>query len=140
MQTNLVEVTIKAFFTSLLLLGVVSCSSTTDVTKNSAQVTDFLVGRTYQLTRPAYVWKGRLFPKDLAGSEGVVSAGTKLAVRKVVVFRSPEVGPYAVVYFEVLTGELTGKTLDFNGRPGRSQPNYLKRDPEMLEPVEGATK
>ena len=130
----------KNFFISLLLLiGVVSCSSMTDVTKNSAQVTDFMVGHTYQLTRPAYVWKGRLVPKYLAGSKGVISAGTKLTVRNVVVFRSPEVGPYVVVYLGVLSGELTGRTLDFNGRPGRSQPDYLKRDPEMFQPVEGAT-
>jgi|LauGreDrversion4_2_1035121.scaffolds.fasta_scaffold1288279_1 hypothetical protein len=131
----------KEFLISLLLLiGVVSCSSTTDVTKNPAQFTDFMVGHTYLLTRPAYVWKGRLVPKDLAGGEGVISAGTKLTVRNVVVFRSPEVGPYAVVYLEILSGEMTGRTLDFNGRPGRSHPIYLKRDPELFEPMEAATK
>lgn len=140
MQTYLVEVAVKTFLISLVVLAVVSCSSTTDVTRNSTQMTDFLLGQTYQLLKPAYIWKGRLTAKELAGSEGVVRAGTKLVVRKIAVMRSPEVGPYAVVYVEVLTGEQSGKTLDINGRPGRSHPTYLKRDPELFEPVESERK
>ena len=132
----------KSLSIALLLLAVVSCSSTTDMTKNSAQMTDFVVGQVYSLKKPTFLLHGSLMTlrqKEPADSEGVMSPGARLVVRKVVVFRSPEVGTTTEVYAEVLTGEHKGKTVSVTAISEILRTGYTKRKPEMLEPVEGET-
>ena len=53
---------------------------------------------------------------------------------------SAEVGTYTDVFAEVLTGEHSGKTVNVGVISKILKSGYAKRDPEMLEPVEGETK
>jgi hypothetical protein len=133
----------KMLSIALMTLAIVSCSSTTDITKNPSTMTDFAVGQVYALKKPCWM-RGKalltLRGKEPADSEGILSAGTKLVVRKVVVERSPEVGTYTDVFAEVLTGEHSGKTVNVGVISKILKSGYAKRDPEMLEPVEGETK
>lgn len=128
---------------ALILLAAVSCSSTTDITKNPSQMTDFVVGQVYALKKPCWI-RGRalltLRGKEPADSEGILNSGTQLVVRKVVVERSSEVGTYTDVFVEVLTGEHSGNNVNVWVISKILTTGYAKRDPEMLEPVEGGTK
>lgn len=130
----------KVLLISLLLLAVVSCSSTTDMGRDTAQMTDFMVGQVYSLKKPTFLLHGSLMTLgriEPADSEGVMGAGARLVVRKVVVFRSPEVGTTTEVYAEVLTGEHKGSTVSVTAISEALKTGYTKREPEVLEPVEG---
>jgi hypothetical protein len=143
MHFNFDEMSMRTFFIGVLLLAVVSCSSTTDITKNPAAMTDFVTGQVYVLKIPVWIWNGSLMTlrdKEPADSEGVLSSGTKLVVRKAVVFRSPEVGTSTEVFAEVLTGDRKGKTVNVSRISQVLKTGYTKRDPTMLEPVEGESK
>lgn len=133
----------KALPISLLLIAVVSCSSTTDVTKNPAPMTDFVVGQVYSLKRAAYLLQGSLMTlrqKEPADSEGIMNPGARLVVRKVVVFRSAEVGTTTEVHAEILTGEHKGRTVSVTAVSEVLKTGYTKRKPEMLVPVDGEWK
>jgi hypothetical protein len=130
----------KTFLISLLALAAVSCSSTTDITRSPAQMTDFVVGQVYSLKKSTYLLHGSLMTlrkKEPADSDGVINPGTGLVVRKVVVFRSPEVGTTTEVYAEVLSGEYKGKTVSVTAISEVLKTGYTKRNPVMLELVEG---
>jgi hypothetical protein len=133
----------RAFFLSVLLVGVASCSSTTDITKNPTAMTDFVVGQVYALKQACWM-RGQVLltlrGKEPADSEGTLSAGTKLVIRKVLVERSSEVGTYTDVFAEALTGEHRGKTVSVGTISKITKTGYAKCDPEMLERVEGETK
>ena len=106
-------------------------------------MTDFVTGQVYVLKIPVWIWNGSLMTlrdKEPADSEGVLSSGTKLVVRKAVVFRSPEVGTSTEVFAEVLTGDRKGKTVNVSRISQVLKTGYTKRDPTMLEPVEGESK
>jgi hypothetical protein len=133
----------RIIFIGILLLSVVSCSSTTDITKNPAAMTDFVMGQVYALKKAVWIREGTLLTlrgKEPAGSEGILSPGTKLVVRKAVVERSLEVGTYTDVFAEVLSGEHRGKTVNVGVISEVLKTGYTKRDPTMLEPVEGESR
>ena len=128
----------RVIFIGILLLAVVSCSSTTDITKNPAAMTDFVMGQVYALKKAVWIRQGTLLTlrgKEPADSEGILSPGTKLVVRKAVVERSLEVGTYTDVFAEVLSGEHKGKTVNVGVISEVLKTGYTKRDPTMLEPV-----
>ena len=123
-----------------MLWVVVSCSSATDMTRNPARMTDFTVGQVYSTKKPTFLLHGSLMTlreKEPADSEGVMVLGARLVVRKVVVFRSPEVGMTTEVYAEVLTGEHKGRTVSLTAISESSKTGYTRRMPEVLELVEG---
>src|SRR6266446_3102654 len=123
---------------AILLLAGASCSSTTDITKNSGAMTDFVIGQVYALKKSAWIWNGMLMTlrdKEPADSEGVLGTGTKLIVRKAVVSRSPEVGTSAEVFAEVVTGDHKGRTVNVSRISQVLKTGYTKSDPTMIEPV-----
>lgn len=123
---------------ALVLLVLAACSSTTDITKNPAQMTDFVVGQVYCLKKSVYLLHGSLMTlrqKEPADSEGVMNPGARVVVRKVVMFRSPEVGTTTEVYAEVLTGEHTGKTVSVTEISEILKTGFTRRKPEALEPI-----
>jgi hypothetical protein len=100
-------------------------------------MTDYVVGATYELRQPAYFWNGVLMGRYLADSNGMLPAGSRLVVRRVVVERAPEMGTFTDIYAEILTGEQKGKTvsISFISRPSDKK-GYVGRDPQMLSLVE----
>src|SRR4051794_12000680 len=132
--------TMKSFFFSLTVLVVAACSSTTDISKNPSQMTDFVVGRVYALKKPAYLWKSRVMPRELADSEGRLGPGTTLAIRKVQVDRSPEMGTLTDVFAEILTGPLKGVTGNVTWISELQKTGYVKRDAAVLVAVEAERK
>jgi hypothetical protein len=130
----------KFLLLASLLLAVVLCSCATDITRNPARMTDFIVGQVYSTKKPTFLLRGSLMTlreKEPAGSEGLVNLGARLVVLKVVVFRSPEVGTTTEVYAEVLTGEHKGITVSLTGVSESLKTGYTRRMPEVLELVEG---
>jgi hypothetical protein len=143
MHLNSDEMSMRTFFIGAMLLAVVSCSSTTDITRNPAAMTDFVIGQVYALKKPVWISEGTLLTlrgKEPADSEGVLNPGTKFVVRKAVVERGLEMGTSTEVYAEILTGERKGKTVNVSVISQRMKTGYTKRDPTMLEPVEGESK
>jgi hypothetical protein len=140
MHLNLDEMIMKTLCVALMLVAVTSCSSTTDITNNAARMTDFVFGQTYELKKPAYVWKGRLMPRELADSEATLASGTILAIRKVEVDHSPEMGTITDVFAEVVAGQSKGRVVNVTWISEVLKTGYTKRNPEMLQPVEGETK
>ena len=131
---------LRTLFIGASLLAVVSCSSTTDITNNAVKMTDFVVGQTYELKKPAYFWKGRLMPIEPADSEATLASGTILAIRKVEVDHSPEMGTITDVFAEVVAGQTKGRVVNVTWISEVLKTGYTKRNPEMFEPVEGETK
>ena len=106
-------------------------------------MTDFIVGQVYSLQKAVWLSHGNLMTlrdKEPHDSQGVMAPGARLAVRKVVVHRSPEIGTYTDVFAEVLTGQHKGKTVNVGVISKISKTGYTKRDPEMLEPVSNESK
>lgn len=129
----------RSIFLSLLLVTAASCSSTSDITRNPAKMTDFVVGQIYELKKPVFLLHGTIMDLDKkpVDSEGELNPGTKLAVRQVVVQRSLEVGTYTDVFAEVLGGKQKGKIVNVGVISEVLKTGYTKRDPTMLEPVVG---
>ena len=122
------------------LLALILSSCTTEVTQNPASATDFVVGQAYELKRPAWMRNGALLTlrdKEAADSEGVLSPGTRLLVRKVEILRGPEHGTTTEVYAEIISGNSKGKIVDISVISERLKTGFTKRDPEMLRVVEG---
>jgi hypothetical protein len=127
-----------ALFASLLLV-IASCNGTTDITRDPSAMSDFIVGKVYELKKAVWIRDQAMLTlrgKEPADSKGVLVPGTLLVVRKVAVERSREVGPYTDVFMEVLTGEHAGKVLNAGVISETLKTGFTKRDPEMLEPVE----
>ena len=124
----------------IVLLALATASCTTDITKDPVDMTDFVVGQTYELKKPAYIWKSRLMPRELADSEGMLAPGTRLTIRKVQVDRSPEMGTVTDVLSEVTTGQFKGRSVNVTWISKILKSGYTKRNPEMLEPVPGESK
>jgi hypothetical protein len=123
---------------TLLILILSSC--TTEVTQNPSSATDFVLGQAYELKRPAWMKNGALLTlRDKAppDSEGVLSQGTKLLVRKVERMRGPEHGTTTEVYAEVISGSFKGKIVDISVISERLKTGFTRRDPEMLTLIEG---
>lgn len=126
-----------AWLVVVFLLG--GCSIRRDITRNPGDMTDFVPGQVYELKQSTWVWKGRLMTlreKEPLDSEGIVPAGTRLAISKIEFNKSFETGPYTKVYSEILTGNFRGQTIDVSVISNSTQSGYTKRDPEMLVPVE----
>jgi hypothetical protein len=120
----------------LISVVIALSSCTTDVTRHPAAMTDYVVGQHYELKQPAYIWNGRLVPRALYNSGGMLTNGTRLAVRRVQVDRSPEMGTLTDVFAEIVNGESKGKTVNITWVSEVMKTGYTKRDPRMLEPVE----
>ena len=128
----------RVFFIFILLHVLVSCSSTTDITRNTASMTDFVIGQVYVLKKPVWISKGALLTlrgKEPTDSEGILNSGTKFVARKAVVERDYEMGTSTEVFAEVLTGEHKGETMKISVISQRMKTGYTRRDPEMLEPI-----
>jgi len=123
---------------TLLLLPFFLFGCTTDISKDPSRRTDYVVGATYELKKPAYLSGESLLNKKvrIAGNtEGVLTPSTKLVVRKVLYYhRNPETGPHTSVYAEVLTGEYAGHTVEISFLTGRPF-EFVKQDPEIIERV-----
>jgi hypothetical protein len=134
----------KKSFAALMALAFVLAGCTTDITKHPSSHTDFIVGQVYQLKKPVYLWGGKLMlirsENPPANSEGVFAIGTTFVVRKVQVFRGPEVGTVTDVFAEVLSGQYKGMTVNITWVSNDLSTGYTKRDPDTLEPVEQAPK
>lgn len=115
------------------------CSCTTDVTKSPSTRTDFVVGQSYELKKSTYLLHGSLMTlreKAPADSEGTIPPGERVVVRKVRVFRSPELGTTTEVFAEVLSGSYKGRSVSLTAVSHVSASGYTQRDPSMLEIVE----
>ena len=124
---------------ALMTLMLVSCNSATNITIRPNEMTDFVIGQVYVLKKPCWMHGKALFTlreKEPADSEGILSAGTKLVVRKVVVEHGVEVGTYTDVFCDVLTGEYSGTSVNVGVISTILKSGYAKRDPEILKPLE----
>ena len=129
----------RSLFFGILAMCLSACESTTDITKNPARMTDFVVGETYQLKKPVWLSHGSLMTlrdREPSDSEGVLGSGERVRIRQVVVFRSPEVGTTTEVYAEVLTGSHKGMTVSVTVISDVLKTGYTKRRPSMLGTVD----
>ncbi len=125
------------------LLVIVCCSCTTDITKNPTSRTDFITGGIYEIKRAVWVRNGSLMTlrdKEPLDSEGRIGPGTRVVVRQIMLFRSPEMGTHTEVFAEVLSGDFKGRTVDLSVISERSPTGYTRRDPAMLEAVQTEAK
>jgi hypothetical protein len=110
-------------------LGLLGCSSTSDLTKTDTAKTDFLVGESYRLKIGVLLIpsSGSLVPLGTFGSstnidearkmlppqgEAVVEPGTLIDIRRIITSSNPTVGKLTDVYGQIRTGALDGRVVN----------------------------
>ena len=125
-----------------MLILLASCK--TSASRDTAKMTDFRVGRVYQLEQEAFILAhtGLLMTveeaqqKRPAAVESLLAPGTQMTVRQIVLVNDRSSGPRADVYAEIISGPRAGRVVNVRTASLRdSATGATRRDPAVLQMV-----
>jgi hypothetical protein len=153
---------IPCLLTVVALLGVLGCNTSREITAQLGTRTDYIVGQTYQLKQPVFLFKSdKTDPKEIPRLDKLGSAGTpqdleefrrsapsdphvvgllipgdQVQVTKLTEHGSPTIGKLLDVLAVIINGDNGGKVVELSLISKEGLPSYnVFIDPEYLVSV-----